>query len=119
MNIETVAKNPKIWIAVIIAIVVVWSLGGDDEESDYFSGWGTTVSGYLYSVNESWLRQANRMHIDDDDVALGKMIDAGKVSLLPPGIEVKFVQHSAGLVKVRAKGYTKEIWTKRKAIKAD
>ena len=79
----------------------------------------TTVAGYFASPSPELLDKAVQYCVDKDEAALKKLCDTGLVILLKGGMDVKITDTKifSGMVKIRPKGQTLELWTQREAVK--
>jgi hypothetical protein len=78
----------------------------------------TTKSGYLASPSQELLEEALSYVAAKDEVAYNKIMATGTVFALKGGLEVEIVDTviSKGLVKIRPRGETIELWTNTEAI---
>ena len=84
-----------------------------------FAGPKTTVEGYLASPSLELLEKAFSYMTQKDEEALKKLVATGLVFPLKGGLQVEIVDTKifSGLVKIRPRGQTIEIWTNSEAIK--
>jgi hypothetical protein len=79
----------------------------------------TTKSGYLASTSQELLEKTIAYVVDKDLVAYNKIMATGMVFSLKGGLEVEIVDNTAiakGLVKIRPRGETVELWTNIEAV---
>lgn len=79
----------------------------------------TTVSGYLASPSIELLEKAFAYVRQKDEKALEQLTDAGLVIYLKGGLEVEVMDTKIfkGLIKIRPRGQTIEVWTNVEAVK--
>jgi hypothetical protein len=77
-----------------------------------------TKSGYLASVSEELLHKAVSYAVNEDEVALQKLLDTQYVFWLKAGVPVYIedIKVFSGTVKIRPKGETVEVWTLYEAV---
>jgi hypothetical protein len=78
----------------------------------------TTKSGYLASPSLELLEKAISYAVQKDEAAFEKMMATGMVIQLKAGLQVEIVDTKffKGLVKIRPRGETLELWTNIEAI---
>lgn len=78
-----------------------------------------TKDGYIAATSEKYLDNAIRYSVDKDAVALQKLMDAGVVVSMKPGIKVFVVDTHVfgGKLEFRVAGHTEVFWTMLEAIK--
>ena len=78
----------------------------------------TTKSGFLASTSQELLIEALAYAATKDEDAYNKIITTGDVFALKGGLEVEIVETdiSKGLVKIRPRGETVELWTDIEAV---
>jgi hypothetical protein len=79
----------------------------------------TTVGGYLASPSQETLEKAISYVVDKDEAAFKKIMAGGLVLSLEAGLDVQIVDTKIfkGLVKIRPRGQTIELWTVSEAVK--
>jgi len=79
----------------------------------------TTVGGYLASPSKELLEKATSYAVAKDEAALKKLMEGGMVISLKAGIDIEIVETKlfSGLVKIRPRGETLELWTVIEAVK--
>jgi hypothetical protein len=79
----------------------------------------TTLRGYMASTSKELLQKATQYCVQKDDAALKELMDTGLVFWLKPDVEVEVMETKlfSGLVKIRPRGSTLEVWTHIEAIK--
>ena len=89
------------------------------EQARIASGISTTVGGYLASPSQELLEKAVSYAAVNDAAALQKLMATGLVIQLKGGLEVHIADTKIfkGLVKIRPRGQTIELWTVAEAIK--
>ena len=79
----------------------------------------TTTGDYLASPSKEILEKAISYCVAKDFEALQKLMDAKLVFMLKSGVEVEIVETKvfSGLVKIRPRGQTIELWTVIEGVK--
>jgi|SRR5690606_13579062 len=79
----------------------------------------TTVAGYLASPSMEMLEKAISYAAQGDNATLEKILATGLVIPLKAGLQVEIVETKffKGLVKIRPRGETIELWTNIEAVK--
>ncbi len=84
------------------------------------SGTTKTVDGYLASPSKEALQKAIQYAAQNDEAAVGQMVNSGQVIWLKSGLDVHIVESGgmlSGLVKIRPHGSTVELWTVSEAVR--
>ena len=78
----------------------------------------TTKSGYLASPSQEMLEKAISYVVAKDEGAFNKIMESGMVISLKAGLQVEIVDTKIfkGLVKIRPRGETLELWTNIEAV---
>ena len=78
-----------------------------------------TVHAWPASESEEMFEQAARFTVQDDKVALARLLLSGRVFILKVGLPVYLEESKLfkGTVKIRAPGDTASAWTAREAVK--
>ena len=79
----------------------------------------TTVDGYLASPSKELLEKAIKYCGQKDEAALKQLMDSGLVIFLKANVEVEIMETKifSGLVKIRPRGSTLELWVPIEAVK--
>jgi hypothetical protein len=85
------------------------------------AGEGTITTATFGATSKEVSQKVARYAIDKDAAAIMQLIERGSVTLLQPGQKVYLVETSlfSGLVKVRVKGSTDELWIPIEHYKLD
>lgn len=85
------------------------------------AGEGTITTATFGATSKELSEKVTRYAIDKDAAAIMQLIQRGSVILLQPGQKVYLVETSllSGLVKVRLKGSTDEVWIPIEHYKRD
>ncbi len=103
----------KISITTILLLLCVFA-GKADTQPNF-----VTKNGYLFVVTERLLDNATQYLIQNDFVALQKLMDTGLVAFLKPGIRVHVTKiYWRGKAQIRLPGSTISLWITNDAIEA-
>ncbi|MDP1586200.1 MAG: hypothetical protein Q8M07_00530 [Prosthecobacter sp.] len=99
--------------AILFSLVLLFGIS-----TEIFAAPKTTVKGYLAATSLELFEKAALYRAQDDEEALKKLLATGLVFILKAGLKVEVVEvkSSLGLVKIRPRGETIEVWTNIEAI---
>ncbi len=102
-------------ISIIAILLLLCMFAGKADAQPNF----ITKDGYLIAVTEKLLDNAIQYLIQDDLVALRKLMDTGLVTFLKPGIQVHVTKvYWRGKAQIRLPGATVSLWVTIDAIEA-
>ena len=109
------------WWAIILFIFIITILqqylSKNTPKKEYSPTIYHAKGAYYVAISKEIFRQAQSYKIAKDLVALNELLETGKIFYFRPGIEVYRLDVTfSGLVKIRAKGTTVELWTYREEI---
>ena len=108
------------WWAIILYIFIITILqqylSKNTPKKEYSPQIYRTKGDYFVAISKEVFKQAQSYKIAKDSGALNELLATGKIFYLKPGIEVYRLNSTFGLVKIRAKGTTIEMWTYREEI---
>lgn len=101
-------------IAGIILLLIISYFNSKDSKT---SNTRTTKYGYYAAYNEETLKKAIRFYNQQDSEAFNLLIMYGEIFKIPEGEEIHLLDQTfSGIVKIRIRGTTEEIWTIREAL---
>ena len=109
-------KKKILWWVIIISVIVVVSHFSKNTTKEYSPQIYHTKGDFFVSISKEDFKKAQDYKIAKDLKALKELLTTGKIFYLKPGIEVYRLNSTFGLVKIRAKGTTIELWTYREEI---
>lgn len=110
------------WWAIMLFIFLIIITGNllsrySQTDKEYVPTIYRAKGDYFIAVSEEVFKNAREYKINKDTVALAKLLAEGKIFYLRPGTEVYRLDVTlTGIVKIRPKGYTEELWTYREEI---
>lgn len=104
-------KKKILWWVIIISVIVIASHFTEKTTKEYSPQIYHTKGDYFVAISKEDFKKAQDYKIAKDLEALKELLATGKIFYLKPGIEVYRLKSTFGLVKIRAKGTTIEMWT--------
>lgn len=104
---------------IVVTLITLLALAASSVTA--FAGEGTIATATFGAISKEVSGKVTRYAIDKDGAAILQLIQSGLVILLQPGQRVYLVETSlfSGLVKVRPKGSTDEVWIPIEHYKRD
>ena len=109
------------WWAIVLFIFAIAVAGNylskNTPKKEYTPQIYHTKGGYYVAISKEVFRKAQNYKTAKDLGALNELLETGKIFYFRPGIEVYRLDVTfTGVVKIRAKGTTVELWTYREEI---
>jgi hypothetical protein len=105
------------WVIVAFSIVVISHIAGKTTKKEYSPTIYHAKGQHYVAASKADMQKAIEYKTHKDSAAIATLFREGKLFHLRPGAEVYRLSTTfAGLVKIRPKGSTEELWTYREEI---
>lgn len=105
--------KPFIISGIIILLIASYFNSKNNTQSNI----RTTKYGYYAAYNKETIQEAVRYAVQKDNEAFALLMMNGEIFKIPEGVEVHLLDQTfSGIVKIRIRGTTEEIWTIREAL---
>lgn len=105
--------KPFIIVGIIILLIASYFNSKNNNQSNI----RTTKYGYYAAYNKENIQEAVRYAVQKDNEAFALLMMNGEIFKIPEGVEVHLLDQTfSGIVKIRIRGTTEEIWTTREAL---
>jgi len=105
--------KPFIIAGIIMLLIISYFNTNDGHTSNI----RTTKYGYYAAYDKETIQEAVRYAVQKDNEAFAILMMYGEIFKIPEGVEVHLLDQTfSGIVKIRIRGTTEEIWTIREAL---
>lgn len=105
--------KPFIIVGIIILLIASYFNSKNSPQSNI----RTTKYGYYAAHDKETIQEAVRYAVQKDNEAFALLMMNGEIFKIPEGVEVHLLDQTfSGIVKIRIRGTTEEIWTIREAL---